>query len=185
MITKRPSREFESMRLPIPFDLHRILTEVGFYYVDDIIWQKPNPAVQDRNLSFRIYKKPLMYKPNTVTETILIYRKKNPFLIDQNIRKYPKNYGVFDVTGIEPTNIWKISPSRSKIHPAVFPKKLCENLIQCYSFPGDAVLDMFAGSGTVGEVARELNRIPVLCEIFESYIQKWKDLEKYEILKES
>ena len=62
------------------------------------------------------------------------------------------------------SNCWYISPSYNKNHPAVFPRELCRRILKYYSFEGDVVMDPFAGSGTFGTVAIEMNRIPILCE---------------------
>ena len=55
-------------------------------------------------------------------------------------------------------DIWNITPSRSKIHPATFPVKLVENCILLTTDEGDLVLDIFAGTGTTLNVADKLNR---------------------------
>ncbi|MBR4196209.1 MAG: hypothetical protein IKQ95_05790 [Synergistaceae bacterium] len=49
VITRRPGREFESIRYPIHYDLHRVLTETGYYFVDEILWVKPEPSGSDRH----------------------------------------------------------------------------------------------------------------------------------------
>ncbi|MEX0775282.1 MAG: site-specific DNA-methyltransferase [Phycisphaeraceae bacterium] len=45
-----------------------------------------------------------------------------------------------------------------KPHPARFPKALPEFFIRFLTDPGDAILDIFAGSGTTGEAAENLGR---------------------------
>jgi DNA modification methylase len=64
----------------------------------------------------------------------------------------------------EKTNVWQISPCFDKIHSAVFPVELCKRVIQYYSFKGDLIFDPFAGSGTVGKVAKNLDRYFFLTE---------------------
>lgn len=56
-------------------------------------------------------------------------------------------------------------------HFAVFPKTLIEPCIKAGSRPGDTVMDLFAGSGTTGEVAKELNRKAVLIDPKEEYCE--------------
>lgn len=172
VITKRPGREFESIRYPIHFDLHKILTDIGFYFIDEIIWEKPEPSVPNRIGGYMQTKNPLAYKPNCVTESIMVYRKKCNFLLDKNISKYTKdkNYKPND-DKMNTSNIWKIPPSSSKNHPAIFPDELCKRVLKYYSFEGDVVLDPFAGIGTFGKVAYKMNRIPVMCEINEEYLK--------------
>lgn len=169
VITKRPSREFESIRYPIHFDLHNILTECDFYFVDEIIWIKPEPSVPNRNGGFIKTRKPLSYKPNCITESLLVYRKECNFLLDKNIEEYKKFKPDFKEK-IFTSNCWYISPVYKKEHPAIFPDELCERVLKYYSYPEDVVLDPFAGSGTFGKIALKNNRIPILCEKNVEYI---------------
>jgi DNA modification methylase len=170
VITKRPGREFESIRYPIHFDFHKILSDVGFEFIDEIIWLKPEYSVPNRNGGYTQTQKPLSYKPNCVTESVMVYRKKAPFLLDENIKAYKDFTPIFTKT-FDTTNCWLISPRASKHHPAIFPRELCEKIIHYYSFPGDLVLDPFGGSGTFGDVAKEMDRIPLLCEMHPDYIK--------------
>ena len=170
VITKRPGREYESIRYPLHFDFHKILIEAGFYFIDEIIWIKPEPSVPNRNGGYMQHKIPLTYKPNTITESILVYRKNSNFLLDENIKKY-KGENTETNKSYETSNCWYITPSSSKAHPAVFPEELCERIIEYYSFKNDVVMDPFAGSGTLAKAAIKLNRIPVLCEKKQSYIE--------------
>jgi DNA modification methylase len=160
VLKPRLSRSHQSKHYPIPFDLHQILSDVGFQFIDDIIWEKPEPSVKDRNSQFRNNRKPLTYKPNIVTEYVLVYRKKTDKLIDWNLKKYDKKITDESLIlgDIERTNIWKISPKSSKFHPAVFPESLCERIIAYYSYVGDIVFDPFAGIGTCCKAVKEKNR---------------------------
>ncbi|MDR2105655.1 MAG: site-specific DNA-methyltransferase [Deferribacteraceae bacterium] len=169
VITKRPGREFESIRYPIHFDFHNILTRANFYFIDEIIWIKPEYTCPNRNGGYQQTKMPLSYKPNCITESLLIYRKDAPFLIDKNIGKYDGSYANVDEK-IDFTNCWRINPKSDRNHPAVFPEELCEKVLKYYSFRGDVVLDPFAGSGAFGRVAKKMLRTPILCESSEDYI---------------
>lgn len=180
VITKRPGREFESIRYPIHYDFHKILTDVGFYFVDEILWIKPETSVKNRNGGYQQTRMPLSYKPNCITESLMVYRKKAPFLLDKNIHKYSKQLA--NKKPCEDTsNCWYIQPKADKNHPAVFPEELCEKVLTYYSYIGDTVLDPFAGSGTFGRVAFNMNRIPVLCEMNEKYCDLIKRDFYYEI----
>lgn len=170
VITKRPGREFESIRYPIHFDFHKILEESGFYFIDEIIWIKPESCVKNRIGGYQQTRKALSYKPNCITESILVYRKKCSFLIDKNISAY-KNYDKFENEDIDTSNCWYINPRSDKNHPAVFPEELCRRILKYYSFENDVVLDPFAGSGTLGNVAYKMKRIPVMCEMDKNYVE--------------
>jgi len=167
VISKRPGREFESIRYPIHFDLHSIFVKAGFYFIDEIQWIKPESSVKNRNGGYQQTHMPLSYKPNCINESIMVYRKNAPFLLDKNIKKYSKDLA--NDTEFDSSNCWYIVPTSNKIHPAVFPRELCKRILKYYSFKGDVVLDPFAGSGTLGSVAIEMNRTPILCEQNERY----------------
>ena len=116
-----------------------------------------------------------------VTEYILVYRKRTTRLIDWNIRAHPQQELVEEsrvADGYERTNIWRLSPSYAKRHPAIFPIELAERVISYYSFKGDVVLDPFAGIGTVGAVAAKLGRRFVLIEQEPQYISVIRDEAK-------
>ena len=179
VLIKRTSRNASSKRIPIPFDIHKILDRIGFDFIDDIIWEKPEGAGWNlgRGRRFKADRQPLQYKPVTVTEYVLVYRKRTDKLIDWNIRNHynkdlveaSKIVGDYDVT-----NIWKIHPSTNKHHPAVFPDELVRRIIRYYSFKGDMVLDPFGGSGTVGRVAYEMERRFLLIDREPSYYELMK-----------
>ena len=66
-------------------------------------------------------------------------------------------------------------------HPAIFPEALVKDNILTWSNEGDIVYDCFAGSGTTGKIAKELNRNFILSEINEEYadiIHKRINLDK-------
>lgn len=180
VIVPRISRAHSSKRYPIPFDLHSILVNIGWEFIDDIVWLKPEYSVKNRVGGFQQHRKPLAYKPNSVTEYLMVYRKKTDKLIDWNIKQYSKDT-VQDskVLGdFETTNVWRICPKSDKIHSAVFPEELCKRVIEYYSFKGDLVFDPFAGSGTLGRTAKKMNRYFFLTEKDENYFQYMKELKK-------
>lgn len=180
IIIPRISRQHSSKRYPIPFDLHHYIVKMGWEYIDDIIWLKPEASVKNRVGGFQQHRKPLGYKPNTVTEMIMVYRKKTTKLLDWNIRQYPRN--VVENSKVkgefETTNVWKIDPVYSKKHSAVFPSELCKKVIEYYSFEGDLVFDPFGGSGTFGRAAKALNRRFFLTELNDEYFDYMKSTKK-------
>lgn len=176
VLIRRASRSEASQRIAVPFDVHRLFIEEGYDFVDDIIWEKPEGAgwATGRGRRFAADRNPLQYKPVPVTEYILVYRKHTDKLIDWNIRAHPDQELVAASRiddDYERTNIWRISPSYDKRHPAIFPAELAEKVITYYSFKGDVVLDPFAGIGTVGRAAAKLGRRFVLIEQNPEYVE--------------
>ncbi len=108
-------------------------------------------------------------------------------LIDWNIRRHP-NQKLVEESKIkddyERTNIWEINPASSSEHPAAFPRELAEKIIAYYSFKHDVIMDPFAGSGTVGDAARLLDRRFILYEndpkfidLMKREVHNWKNVD--------
>lgn len=177
VIIPRISRAHSSKRYPIPFDLHGILVKMGWEFIDDIIWMKPEYSVKNRVGGFQQHRKPLGYKPNSITEYVMVYRKKTEKLLDWNMKKYSSS--VVEDSKIkgefETTNVWKICPKSDKIHPAVFPEELCKKIVEYYSYKGDLVFDPFAGIGTFGKAAEKMERYFFLAEKDETYFEYMKE----------
>ena len=171
VIMPRAGRKYSSRRYPVPFDIHARLMDIGWDFIDDIIWEKPEKSAKNRVSNFNVHRKPLTYKPNSCTEYVMVYRKKSHRLIDWNLKQYDddtiSNSLVNDF--FERSNVWKIAPVSSKFHSAVFPLELCKQVIKLYSFQNDLVFDPFAGSGTVGEAAVVLKRNYFLSELCKEY----------------
>jgi DNA modification methylase len=173
IIIPRVGRKYSSTRYPIPYDLHYEIIKMGWEFIDDIIWVKPEPSAKNRVAGFNMHRKPLAYKPNCVSESIMVYRKRSNKLIDWIYDQYPEE--TIERSKIkedfETSNIWSIDPSFSKDHSAIFPLELCDRVIKFYSFEGDLVFDPFAGSGSVGLSAKNNNRHFFLTEIDKKYFE--------------
>lgn len=61
--------------------------------------------------------------------------------------------------------------SKARVHPTEKPVSLLRYLIEKSCPPGGLVLDPFAGSGPVGEAARETGRLAVLIEMDEAHCE--------------
>ena len=180
IIIPRISRQHASMRYPIPFDMHHFLARMGWDFIDDIVWVKPESSVKNRNAGFLQHRKPLGYKPNARTEYLMVYRKHTEKLLDWNIRQYDfrtvSESKVGD--GYETSNVWEIDPTHDRVHSAVFPVELCRRVIEYYSYKGDLVFDPFGGSGTFGRTAKSLERFFFLTEKDSTYFEYMQTFQK-------
>jgi len=91
---------------------------------------------------------------------------------DKTVKPRVKNNESFDAAiAIMPDtrnkrSVWTIpTESYSEAHFATFPRALVEPCILAGSRPGDIVFDLFIGSGTTAEVAQNLGRPWVGCEM--------------------
>ena len=171
IIIPRKKRQEESRRLPLAFHLIQIMEDIGFKFLEDIIWVKPNGSVPNRNGGFYRNRKPIAYKPNCINEYIFIFQKPTDKLIDDILKQYPQETIDHSLVtcDYEKTNIWHINPSYTKKHPATYPIELTDKIIKYYTFVGDTVLDPFMGSGTTGVTCLQTNRNFIGIEKVEKY----------------
>jgi len=176
VLIEREKRSEQSYRIPLPFYYVPMMEEIGFEFLEDIIWKKPDGAVPNRNGGFNVHRKPVAYKPNIVTEYILVFKKKAPFLIDKVLRNDSLVEGDY-----ERTNVWEINPETNSWHPAPFPGELVGKCIRYYSYENETVLDPFMGSGTTAKVCIRLNRNFIGAEMKVEYFEKTAKELKNEI----
>lgn len=176
IIVQRESRAHESKRIGIPFHFFSIMESLGWKYIDDIVWVKPEGAAINRNGGFFQHRKPVAYKPNLVSETIFIFQKPSNFLIDKIVRSYKDEILEKSLVqgDYERSNVWFINPETKSKHLAPYPEKLSDNIIKYYSFYGDKVLDPFLGSGTTIISCEKLGRYGIGYEIHENYVNMSK-----------
>jgi site-specific DNA-methyltransferase (adenine-specific) len=164
----------ESKLYPVPFDTVSRLVESGWEFHQDIIWHKCTAGVKRAGVSIQ-KPYPGYFYPNIMNEYILIFRKPGPRLYEnrsedeKEAARYPiDRLFTMDIAN----NLWHIAPVPPNIieHPAPFPEEIPYRLIRLYSYPGDLVLDPFAGSGQTLKVAYHLGRRYVGYEIIEKYV---------------
>ncbi len=69
-------------------------------------------------------------------------------------------------------SVWNVQTfSYPEAHFATYPPDLIKPCIMAGTKPGDVVLDPFGGSGTTGQVALELGRRAILCELNPDYAE--------------
>ena len=154
---------------PITHHLCSIMSEIGFIFYDEIVWDKIRLRTPDSKFLFGSYPYPPTPRiMNSNFENILIFSKdgKRP-TVDKAIKEKSKltkeEWKAFT------QGIWRINAARNKNHPAVFPFEVAERIIRLYSFFGDTVIDPFAGVGTTLQAAEKWGRKGIGYEISEIY----------------
>jgi len=177
ILVQRESRNAESRRIPLAFHFVPLMEKIGWKFIEDILWIKPEGAAKNRNGGFYQHRQPVAYKPNIVNEYIFIFQKPSSSLIDKVVRSYDaitsENSKVGD--DYERTNVWKINPETKVNHPAPYPEELVDRLVKYYSFVGDTVLDPFMGSGTTAISSYKLNRKSIGYELHSEYIKLFEE----------
>ena len=150
--------------------------EAGYLYRGTVIWNKNSAAKHCAWGSWNSATNPHIVPRH---EYILAFSKDH-FRLDGS----PEDCDIDKDLFMECTrSVWAFgTESRSRIgHPAPFPKELPARLMKFYSFKENVVLDMFAGSGTVGVVAKQLGRQFILIDNSPEYCK----LARERILNES
>lgn len=170
--------------LGIPWRVAFALQSDGWYLRSDIIWAKPNPmpeSVTDR--------------PTKAHEYLFLLAKSERYYFDNEALKEPtsqpervradpiggqkyvegvKHSDGAIFTGSERRNrrsVWLIPTTPfAGAHFACFPRALIEPCILAGSRSSDTVLDPFMGSGTVAQVATDLGRNFIGCELNPKYV---------------
>jgi len=172
ILVQRPSRNGESRRIPLAFHFVPLMEKIGWKFLEDIVWTKPEGAAKNRNGGFFQHRQPVAYKPNVVNEYIFIFQKPSTHLIDKIVRSYDATISEQSrvADDYERTNVWKINPETKVNHPAPYPEQLVEQLVKYYSFVGDTVLDPFMGSGTTAVASVRWNRKAIGFELHKEYM---------------
>jgi DNA modification methylase len=168
--------------LGIPWRVALELQADGWILRQDIIWHKPNPmpeSVRDRctkahEYIFLLSKSERYYfDSEAMKEPAICDRIRGPALHRDAISTNG-NGGLSRREPQETRNrrsVWTVATQPySGAHFATFPPALIEPCILAGSRPADIVLDPFMGSGTTAQVAQQLGRQYIGCELNPQYL---------------
>ena len=168
----------------MPWRLAFALQDFGWTLRQDIIWHKPNPmpeSVTDRctkshEYIFLLSKKSHYYFDNqaireegVIPEGTKAAKGSEERQNLKGVNSRPPEYKIYDGMRNK-RDVWSIQTKPySGAHFAVFPQELVEPMILAGSKVGDIILDPFFGSGTTGQVAQNLGRKWIGCELNQDY----------------
>lgn len=158
----------------VPFDLTVRLMQSGWVFHQDIVWHKVTGGVKRAGVTIQ-KPYPGYFYPNIMTEYILVFRKPGKAIYAGQTRSALKEarISINRVFTMDVANsVWHIAPvpPGHLDHPCPFPEEIPYRLITLYSYPGDLVLDPFAGSGQTLKVAKHLGRHFVGYETVKKYV---------------
>jgi len=143
-------------------DTGRALQAAGFALRGKVIWYKGN-AVARNSTAWGSWQSASNPSLRDCYEVVILAHKGSPR------RPGPVVIGVEDFLSMT-VSLWEIQPARSRWHPAPFPAELARRLIELYSFPGDVILDPFAGTGTTVWAAAGAGRVGVGVDLSAVYL---------------
>lgn len=168
----------------IPWMLAFALREAGWYLRQDIIWHKPNPmpeSVTDRctksheyifllSKSDKYYFDHVAIKEQGVTPAGTKGAKGSVECQNQfGVNARPPEYKIYDGMRNK-RDVWTVNVRPYKgAHFATYPTALIEPCIKAGSRINDIVFDPFMGSGTTAQVAKQLGRQYLGCELNKEY----------------
>lgn len=159
--------------------------ECGFNLHDTMIYEKNSstyPASRKSSRYTQIFEYMFVFSKGTPKANLLC-DKPNKWAGHTNWgnnTQYNKEGVLVKTNNIKPVpdfsarnNIWRytVGFNDKTGHPAVFPEQLAKDHILSWSNEGEIVLDPFMGSGTVGKMAKKLNRNFIGFEISPEYFE--------------
>lgn len=133
------------------FRIGKIMQDLGFWILNDIIWVKTNPMPNFRGVRFTNAHETLIWaqkeqgKPYTFN-----YHTMKALNDDLQMRS---DWHIPLCTGSE-----RLRVNGEKAHSTQKPEALLYRVILASTKPGDVILDPFLGTGTTGVVAKRLAR---------------------------
>jgi DNA modification methylase len=174
----------------IPWMLAFALRADGWYLRQDIIWHKPNPmpeSVQDRctkahEYIFLLSKSQKYYYDYEAIKEAAIHEGRIVKASGTDAKNGAKGefgataagFTTHDtlVTDRNKRSVWTVTTKPyAGAHFAVFPSDLIEPCILAGAPVGGIVLDPFMGSGTTAQVAQNLGRQYIGCELNPAYME--------------
>ncbi len=133
------------------FRVGKIMQDLGFWTLNDVIWIKTNPIPNFKGTRFNNTQETLIWATKSQKSKYTFhYKSMKAFGDDKQMRS---DWYIPICNGKE-----RIKLNGEKTHSTQKPEALLYRIIVATSNPGDIVLDPFMGSGTTGAVAKKLGR---------------------------
>ncbi len=146
------------------YRLGAIMQDLGYWFLNDIVWVKTNPMPNFRGVRFTNAHETLLWASAAKGAR---YTFNHHAMKGLNEDKQMRSDWLLPIcTGPE-----RIKINGKKAHSTQKPESLLYRVILASSNPGDVVLDPFFGSGTTGSVAKKLHRDWIGIEQEAEYIQ--------------
>lgn len=146
------------------FRVGKILQDIGFWILNDILWIKSNPMPNFMGTRFNNAHETLIWASKSSESKFTFHYKSMKTANDD--KQMRSDWYLPICSGNERLRI-----DGQKVHSTQKPEALLNRIIVSTSNPGDLILDPFMGSGTTGAVAKELGRDYIGIEQEDEYIK--------------
>lgn len=163
-------------RLPLLTLWGNALESAGFNLIEFVAWTR----IGNNSTAWGSYQSPASPNLRGDWEVIILAAKGEYARATPDVwRGWKDDYGPW--TPLVST-VWQFNPAKRNGHPAPFPVELPKRCIRLSTWPGEVVLDPFAGSGTTLRAASELRRLAVGVELSPTYVEQWHEAGMQETL---
>lgn len=132
--------------------------KASFLYLGSIVWRKVSTTRTSGGASVMgSYPYPRAVYPCFENEFLAIFRKPGTSPRPEPSTKELAKMDLSEWRELT-QGIWSIPGARMEENPAEFPEEIPARLLRMFTFPGETVLDPFAGSGTTMRAAASLGR---------------------------
>lgn len=147
------------------FRVGKIMQDLGFWILNDILWIKTNPMPNFKGTRFNNAHETLIWASGSEKSSYTFnYKSMKAFNDDKQLRS---DWFIPLCSGRERIK----DENGQKAHSTQKPSELLYRIITSTSKPDDIVLDPFFGSGTTGAVAKRLARKYIGIEKEQKYIK--------------
>jgi DNA modification methylase len=134
------------------YRIGKIMMDLGFWILNDIVWIKNNPMPNFRGVRFTNAHETLIWAKTAKEQKTYTFNHHAMKMLNDE-KQMRSDWQIPICTGPE-----RLMVNGTKGHSTQKPEALLYRILLATSRPGDVVLDPFFGSGTTGAVARRLNR---------------------------
>ena len=146
------------------FRVGRILQDLGFWILNDIIWVKTNPMPNFKGTRFNNAHETLIWAAKSRSSRYTFHYHSMKVMNDD--LQMRSDWMIPICQGKE-----RIKENGRKAHSTQKPEELLHRIIISTSNPDDLVLDPFMGSGTTAAVAKKLGRSFIGFEREQEYVR--------------
>jgi len=146
------------------FRVGKILQDLGFWILNDIVWIKSNPMPNFKGTRFNNAHETLIWASKSqLSKPVFHYKSMKIANDDKQMRS---DWYLPICSGAE-----RIKVDGVKAHSTQKPEELLRRVIISTTNEGDIILDPFMGSGTTGAVAKKLGRNFIGIEKNKDYVK--------------